>query len=118
MAATGAVMKRTTIMLPTKLKADAERVARRNGESLGEFIRQSLQRYLDEGIPKSDRDPFFADHFTFEDSGPPDLAANANYYLSEMLVADYERTQRDARKERASRRRRKTSKMSQVGANR
>jgi hypothetical protein len=99
-------MKRTTIMLPRGLKAKAEREARRIGESLGELIRQSLERRLEEAAGENGRDPFFADHFTFKDNGPPDVAANADKYVSEMILEDYERTQRDAREQRASRERR------------
>jgi hypothetical protein len=75
-------MRRTTIILPPKLKRDAARLARERGLSLGELIRDSLaQRLVAEGPPN--RDALFADHFTFRDDGPADVASNLDKYLAE-----------------------------------
>jgi len=77
----GVLMKRTTIMLPEKLKAKAERRARTQGISLSELIRESLARSLTR--PQNgaaDQDPFLADDATFT-GGPADLARNHDRYL-------------------------------------
>jgi hypothetical protein len=74
-------MKRTTIMLPAKLKARAERRARTQGISLSELIRDSLARALERQARRSaDEDPFLADTATFT-GGPRDLARNHDRYL-------------------------------------
>jgi hypothetical protein len=67
-------MKPTTIMLPVKLKSEAQRQARQNGQSLGEFIRASMQDRLDQE-PSSKRRRFFADSFVFTDDGPAGRAS-------------------------------------------
>jgi hypothetical protein len=76
-------MKRTTIMLPAKLKAQAERRARRQGISLGQLIRVSLERSLNGGGERSAAvdDSLLNDNVTFHDGGPRDLARNHDRYL-------------------------------------
>lgn len=74
-------MKRTTIMLPEKLKAKAERHARVQGISLSELIRESLARSLGpQAREAAAQDPFLNDTATFE-GGPRDLARNHDRYL-------------------------------------
>lgn len=78
----GGAMKRTTIMLPEKLKAKAERRARTQGMSLSALIRDSLARSLDRTPAQSAADdPFLNDNVTFRDGGPPDVARNHDKYL-------------------------------------
>jgi len=86
-------MKRTTVMLPSRLRARAERRARRLGVSLAELIRNSLERQLRDDKPQR-RDPVFADHFVFNDNGPPDVSANVDKYLGEIADEEYRREQR------------------------
>jgi hypothetical protein len=75
-------MKRTTIMLPAKLKASAERRARKCGMSLGSLIRLSLERELANGDGNvGSGDPFLSDNVTFRDGGPRDVARNHDRYL-------------------------------------
>jgi len=59
------------------------------------LIRDSLESLL-----ARDRNPkgdvFFADQFTFTDSGPPDVAANTDKYLAEICDENYRREQEDS----------------------
>ena len=52
-----AVMKRTTVSIPTDLLARAQRVADQRGVSLGEVLREATRAYVDGGAawdpPKS-----------------------------------------------------------------
>ena len=74
-------MKRTTIMLPERLKAKAARRARTQGISLSELIRESLARSLARpGEAAGEKDSFLADNATFS-GGPTDLARNHDRYL-------------------------------------
>lgn len=70
-------------MLPPKLKREAEKLARHQGLSLAELIRDSLERRL-AGKESSTRDPLFANHFAFRDDGPADVAANPDRYVAEI----------------------------------
>lgn len=75
-------MLRTTIMLPEDLKATAQRYARRQGMSLGDLIRESLQqRLLQETGESRTQDPLFADQAVFEGDAPGDLASRHDDYL-------------------------------------
>lgn len=69
-----------SIALPLELKTRAETLARKEGLSLEELIRQSLQDRL-ENTPNAQRDPFFNDHEVFAGDVPSDLAANHDKYL-------------------------------------
>ncbi|WP_025321628.1 ribbon-helix-helix domain-containing protein [Deferrisoma camini] len=71
-------MHRTTIMLDDALIHRARQRAEAEGISLGELIRRSLARFLEE--PRG-LDPFFADDAVYEDSGPADMAAEHDRYL-------------------------------------
>lgn len=72
-------MTRTAIMLPEKLKGQAEKLAQAKGISLGELIRVSLEKNLQNETP----DPFFSDRDIFTGSTPSDLSSNPDHYLYE-----------------------------------
>lgn len=74
-------MKRTTIMMPEDLKIRAAKRADSLGVSLGEFIRDSLERNL-----KSDNviifdDPYLGDDAVYDGDTPIDLSQNHDKYL-------------------------------------
>lgn len=73
-------MQRTTIMLPSELRARAQRRASELGMSLGQFIRESLALRLNGG-GHSAEDPFFADDAVFEGDDGDDVAKNHDRYL-------------------------------------
>jgi hypothetical protein len=77
-------MRRTTIMLPGKLKNLAETEARRQGVSLGQFIRASMQERLGKANGRH-RDPLFADSWTFRDNLPGDVSENLDKYLDQIM---------------------------------
>ena len=75
-------MERTTIMLPAALKSRAIGWARERGISLGELLRESLERALDHLI-KERRvlDPLFSDDAVYDGDAPLDLSENHDRYL-------------------------------------
>lgn len=76
-------MKRTTVMLPPDLKHRAEYLAREEGISLAELVREALEARLAQGLQ---RDPFFSDHNVFGGTDiPEDLAENHDKYLYDDL---------------------------------
>ncbi len=74
-------MQRTTIMLPPKLRAQAEQHARQKGVSLSEFIQELLSNVLQEQEVRRSEDPLFADNAVFDGEIPPDLSKNHDRYL-------------------------------------
>ena len=76
-------MRRTTIMLPNELKAEADATARARGISFGELVRESLTRALER--TRSGRavagDPFWDDHVVYAADAPADLAVDHDRYL-------------------------------------
>ena len=74
------IVEHVDITLPAELKTRAETLARAEGVSLEELIRQSLQDKL-VNAPNSQPDPFFDYHETFDGDVPSDLAANHDKYL-------------------------------------
>jgi predicted DNA-binding protein len=72
-------MKRTTIMLPPELKHRAEQLAREEGVSLAELIRESLEARLSRQEVR--HDPFFSDDAVFEGDVPADFSKNHDKYL-------------------------------------
>jgi len=83
-------MQRTTIMLPSKLKLQARRQARKRGVSLSALVRESLASTLGAGEVdkrKSSRasDSLFADEAVFIGDAPIDLSLNHDRYLYEEL---------------------------------
>ena len=73
-------MERTTILIPADLKVKAEKYARKNGISLGELIRNSLEFRISQKEPGSD-DPFFNDRAVYNGRVPLDMAINHDEYL-------------------------------------
>jgi len=78
-------MTRTTIMLPTSLKSRAARQARNEGISLGELIRDSVEKRLAAKQTVRQEDPLFADDETFKDDWPADVSENHDKYLLKLL---------------------------------
>jgi len=75
-------MKRTTIMLPSDLKARAQRHARERGISFGQLLRDAVEDILcEDSGPGPSTDPLFADAAVFEGDTPADLAAQHDEYL-------------------------------------
>jgi Arc/MetJ-type ribon-helix-helix transcriptional regulator len=77
-------MQRTTVMLPSKLKVQARRQAKKRGVSLSELIRESLEAAL--GSVEASRrasDPLFTDEAVFVGDAPSDLSRNHDRYLYE-----------------------------------
>jgi hypothetical protein len=73
-------MKRTTVMLPARLRARAIARARRLGISMGELIRRSMEAMLADPAGDGD-DPLVADEAVFKGPLPDDLASNHDRYL-------------------------------------
>ncbi len=76
-------MKRTTVMIPEDLKIRAARRANAVGISLGEFIRESLEKALKSNPNNFLDDPFMNDNAVFEGETPVDLALDHDKYLYE-----------------------------------
>lgn len=75
-------MDRTTIMLPPELKTRASNQAKKMRVSLGQYIRDALQKSLDmENRSKVDDDSLFMDNAVFDDPTPEDLASDHDRYL-------------------------------------
>ncbi len=76
-------MKRTTVMIPEDLKIRAAKRANAVGISLGEFIRESLEKALKSNPAGFLDDPFLNDNAVFGGDTPVDLALDHNKYLYE-----------------------------------
>ena len=74
-------MERTTIMLSAELKEKAATRAQKMKISLGQLIRQSLERFITEEDPKHREDPFFTDPEIFNGDAEEDLALHHDKYL-------------------------------------
>ena len=74
-------MKRTTIMMPDDLKIRAAKRADSLGISLGEFIRDSLERNLKLNNVVIFDDPYISDNSVYDGDTPRDLAQNHDKYL-------------------------------------
>jgi hypothetical protein len=75
-------MDRTTIMLPNDLKSRAANRAKNMGISLGQYIREVLEKSLEtDSGGEGSCDPLFADSAVFADHTPEDLASNHDEYL-------------------------------------
>lgn len=74
-------MTRTTLMLPERLKAQTERTARRQGVSMGAFVRQALERAVAATADPAETDAFLADLRVCRSRTPPDVAGNPDTYL-------------------------------------
>ncbi|HKK19128.1 MAG TPA: ribbon-helix-helix domain-containing protein [Opitutales bacterium] len=71
-------MHRTTILLPEKLKGEAEQQARREGLSLSELIRRRLSESID---AKAKSPPAFFSRRPWSGDMPTDLSARHDDYL-------------------------------------
>ena len=76
-------MKRTTVMIPEDLKIRAAKRANAIGISLGEFIRESIEKALKSNPDGHFDDPFLNDTAVFEGETPVDLALDHDKYLYE-----------------------------------
>ena len=75
-------MDRTTIMLPPELKTRAYNQAKKMRISLGQYIREALQKSLDmENRNEVNDDSFFLDNVVFNGTTPEDLASDHDGYL-------------------------------------
>jgi hypothetical protein len=75
-------MDRTTIMLPPELKTRAANQAKKMRISLGQYIREALQKSLEmENRSEPNDDSFFLDDAVFDSTAPEDLAAHHDEYL-------------------------------------
>ena len=74
-------MQRTTIMLPEGLKVRALRQAEMQKISLGEFIRRSLMRSIQQPHKRHQQDPLLADDAVFRGPVPRDLSRHHDRYL-------------------------------------
>lgn len=74
-------MHRTTIMLPEELRNRAMKKAAEMGVSLGELIRDSLDRLLRPSEHSAGDDPLFSDDAVFTGESPEDLAAEHDRHL-------------------------------------
>ena len=72
-------MEHVSITLPLELKTRAETLAREEGVSLEEFVRELLaERVL---LKPAEHDLFFAKYKTFDGDTPADFAENHDKYL-------------------------------------
>jgi len=74
-------MKRITVMIPEDLKIRATRRANAIGISLGEFIRESLEKALKSRLVGPFDDPYLNDNAVFEGETLVDLALDHDEYL-------------------------------------
>lgn len=74
-------MKRTTIMLPPKLRSKALRRAHKMSVSLGKLIRESLTTYLEQVAKQDLKDPLFEDEEIYSGPSPKDLSERHDDYL-------------------------------------
>lgn len=76
-------MHRTTIMLPRTLKAQAEQRAKSLGISLGQYIREAVERSMSGGGRADDPllHPSIFDLPVIDDDGPTDMAQRHDDYL-------------------------------------
>lgn len=72
-------MHRTTILLPTDLKAKANQLAEKMGISLDELIRDSLANRCASKLLKNNL--FFDDHSFYEGKTPIDASSRVDDYL-------------------------------------
>jgi hypothetical protein len=80
----GATMKRTTIMLPARLKSRVEYRARSEGVSLGEFVRMALTEALRVAeAAEPSHDSLLVDPDVFDGEIPPDTSEQHDTYLYE-----------------------------------
>ena len=74
-------MQRATVMLPPSLELEAQKLAREQGVSLGELVREGLATVLERERRNGGRDPLFADQEVWSGEVPRDLSVNVDVYL-------------------------------------
>ncbi len=74
-------MMRTTVMLPSELKARAERRAYEIGVSFGELVRKTLESALENSENRRSDDVLFRDDAVYRGKTPEDLAERHDEYL-------------------------------------
>ena len=75
-------MEKMKIMLPENLKIKALKQARMMGISLVQFIRESMERSLDDSQHDSPiDDPLFSDDAVYRGETPSDLAEHHDAYI-------------------------------------
>jgi hypothetical protein len=65
-----------TLILPEELKERAGRTARRQGLSMGAFVRQAIERAVTAGSGSGPADPFLTDRRVCRSRTPRDVAAD------------------------------------------
>ena len=75
-------MERTTIMLPRSLKEKVARKARKDGQSLGAFIRQAMTEKLQAGSTRSE-DPIFNQTLVYREESPAEGSTRHDEVLYE-----------------------------------
>ena len=89
-------MERTTIMLPPELKSKAAKYSELRGISLGQLIREALEKEVaQEAAIDYEADSFFSDNAVFHGDAPVDLSLRHDHYLyseefCSMAVYEYE----------------------------
>ncbi len=75
-------MKRTTVMLPSELKARAQQHARKRGISFGQLLREAVEDALrTDSHGRRTADLLFADTAVFAGEAPADLSSRHDRYL-------------------------------------
>ncbi|MCA1743776.1 MAG: hypothetical protein ABR542_07625 [Desulfonatronovibrio sp.] len=75
-------MQRTTVMIPKELKAQAVRCAEMTGVSLGQLIRDSLQKEIEHAQTQvHSQDSFFEDKEIYEGEAPLDSSVDHDNYI-------------------------------------
>jgi len=83
-AVTLQAMQRMTILLPSKLKAQAQRRAKERKVSVSDVVRESLEATLESAeTGRRVADPLFTDEAVFSGEAPSNLARNHDRYLYE-----------------------------------
>ena len=69
-------------MLPEGLKVEMERAAARENLSLGELVRQAIQRYLLWRQERNSSDSLLNSRTVFRDEGPSDISVSHDDFLN------------------------------------
>ena len=69
-------------MLPEGLKVEMERAAARENLSLGELVRQAIQRYLLWRQERNSSDSLLNSRTVFRDEGPSDISVRHDDFLN------------------------------------
>jgi len=72
---------RTTIVLPSRLKAMAVARAKDQGISFGELVRRAVEKHVQQAAGPQTGDPFWDNLTSYDIDSPTDLAARHDDYL-------------------------------------